>query len=188
MIYDKLLVLDLDETLIHTNETGVTHNNAKQDFLISEGYSVSIRPGLENFLYYCFSSFKETMIWTAATNDYAYEVLMKITQIPNFVRIWDRSRCSYKRDMEKLEDYWIKDISKLSRIGYDKKKILCIDDTRRNYEKSYGNLVPIKPFYGDPEDQELVYLQKYLDILGQAENIRSINKNVWRSTIHISNK
>jgi len=179
--YEKLLVLDLDETLVHT-----TFNICKEtnpDFSISDGYIVYLRPNVQKFLDFCFSHYEEVMIWTAGTYDYALEVINKFYDSTKFVKIWDRKRCSYQRDLDSYAEYWRKDIRKLTRLGYDKEKILCIDDTPLNFAKSYGNLISVHPFDGDPKDTELGKLQKYLEYIGPLKNIRSINKLAWRSHI-----
>jgi TFIIF-interacting CTD phosphatase-like protein len=178
--HDKLLVLDLDETLIHTNENPRFHKDVQPDFSISGGYLVCLRPGVQDFLEFCFTSFREVMIWTAGTEDYAYEVLNKFTDPSRFVRIWDRGRCSPQQDLECFSTYWRKDIAKITRMGYDKEKILCVDDTARNFDRSYGNLIQVRPFHGDPQDTELVLLQKYLNWIGPQERIRAIDKRDWR--------
>jgi TFIIF-interacting CTD phosphatase-like protein len=183
--YDKLLVLDLDETLVHTNERAGMHPDAKPDFPISDGYVVCLRPGVTEFLDYCLASYRAVMIWTAGTEDYAYEVFNKFYDPSRFTLIWDRGRCSPQRDLEYDISYWRKDIAKLTRLGYNRERILCVDDTPRNFERSYGNLIRVRPFHGDPQDTELLELKRYLDHLGPVENVRAVNKLAWRSHANV---
>jgi TFIIF-interacting CTD phosphatase-like protein len=184
--YDKLLVLDLDETLVHTNDRASIRKDAKPDFSIPGGYVVCLRPGVVEFLDYCLASYHEVMIWTAGTEDYAYEVFNKFYDPSRFARIWDRGRCFPKQDQEHSISYWRKDIKKLQRLGYDKEKILCVDDTPQNFERSYGNLIRVRPFLGDPQDTELLELKRYLDYIGPGENVRTVNKLAWRSHVNVS--
>jgi hypothetical protein len=53
----------------------------------------------------------------------------------------------------------------------------------KKWEKSYGNLITVKPFEGDRSDCELKYLLVYLDILKHEANIRSVEKRGWRDRV-----
>jgi RNA polymerase II subunit A small phosphatase-like protein len=79
--------------------------------------------------------------------------------------------------------YWVKDLKKLRRRGYRKEQIIIVDDTPRKLERSYGNLVRVHPFEGDPSDDELLYLMRYLDRIREEENIRIIEKRGWRDNM-----
>jgi hypothetical protein len=39
----------------------------------------------------------------------------------------------------------------------------------------------VRPFVGDPNDDELLHLEHYLRELGPVENVRTIEKRGWRS-------
>lgn len=68
-----LLILDLDETLIHATATKVRDDFDFQVF----HYFVYKRPGLENFLTTCAQHFK-LAIWSSASDDYVQEVVQRI--------------------------------------------------------------------------------------------------------------
>jgi len=55
-----------------------------------------------------------------------------------------------------------------------------VDDTARKHERNYGNLVTVRPFEGDPSDDELVHLGRYLETLAGVDNVRAIEKRGWR--------
>jgi len=57
--------------------------------------------------------------------------------------------------------------------GIGRESIIAVDDTPQKWERSYGNLVRVKPFEGKETDNELKYLLLYLDKLRYEENIRS---------------
>lgn len=61
--------------------------------------------------------------------------------------------------------------------------MIAIDDTPKKWEKSYGNLITVKPFEGDRTDRELSHLLDYLNILKHERNIRSIEKRGWRDRV-----
>src|SRR3954465_14482517 len=91
-IGDKiLLILDLDETLIHAS---VNELGRPADFQVFH-YHVYRRPFLEDFLRGCQAHF-QLAIWSSASDDYVEEIVKKI--IPKdfpLQFIWGRSRCTY---------------------------------------------------------------------------------------------
>lgn len=189
--YDKLLVLDLDETLIHTVAPfGCRELKHKPHFGIFGGYVVYRRPGVQEFLDECFQKFREVALWTAGTRPYAFEVLPHLCDTSNFSFVWGREKCTWHRvfDMDSTHNsdtwthgHWLKDIRKLKRKGYAQEQILFVDDSPHNFKRSYGNYVPIRKFLGDPEDRELERLSRYLDTLGPVPNVRTVEKRHWQA-------
>ncbi len=79
------------------------------------------------------------------------------------------------------QDYeWTKNLGKIKRRGYRLEQGLMVDDTPAKLAKHYGNLVRVKPFFGDLADQELFRLGEYLPTLAKASNVRKIEKRFWR--------
>ena len=181
--FDKLLVLDLDETLIHTRVPGEeVYPDRPADFWLDDGYYfVYRRPGVENFLSWCFDNFREVALWTAGTRNYAMEVLPHLCDVNDFSFVWVRERCTYLRDMNSWGYEYLKDLKKLRRKGYDIRKILAVDDTPAKFQRSYGNYIRVWPFEGNcPEDDnELEILQEYLAELGPVPNVRTVEKRFW---------
>ena len=56
-------------------------------------------------------------------------------------------------------------ISEIRKLGYDLEHVIVIDDTAQKYERSYGNLVQVREFEGEPADDELLVLSRYLEAL-----------------------
>jgi RNA polymerase II subunit A small phosphatase-like protein len=146
----KLIILDLDETLIYATEKPLEY---KADFVLFEStptpYFVYKRPYLESFLEFCFSDF-QVAIWTSSADDYAEGIVKNVllaSQQPKFV--WARKRCTYRRNLETYEYEWLKNLSKVKRHGYKLENIIMVDDTPAKLAKHYGNLVPVKSFEGD---------------------------------------
>ncbi len=173
----KLLILDLDETLIYA--TDETVSGAKEDFCVGS-YAVYRRPGLEEFLDLCFRYFK-VAVWTSSSKSYAEEVVGEVFKGRTLEFVFSRGRCVRSFDHELLEPIWIKDLKKVKRKGYSLQDIIVVDDTPAKLRRNYGNLVRIRPFEGDYEDQELKYLSRYLLDLREAKNIRRIEKRGWRN-------
>jgi TFIIF-interacting CTD phosphatase-like protein len=107
--------------------------------------------------------------------------------------VWTRDRCSiaynYNYDLIDVhypQYYTRKPLKKVKRRGCELESIIVIDDTPKKWERSYGNLIAVKPFEGDKSDRELQYLLIYLDTLRDKENIRTIEKRWWREKIDLN--
>ncbi len=180
---DKLLILDLDETLIYSTGASLAR---KPDFIV-EPYFVYKRPNLDNFLATCFEWF-DVAVWTSSGSQYAAAIVAEIFPYPQLLKfVWTSDRCSiainYNQDL--IDGYYPtyysrKPLKKVKKTGYKLESIIAVDDTPRKWEKSYGNLVRVAPFEGDECDRELTHLIEYLNILRVAPNIRSIEKRSWR--------
>lgn len=170
----KLLVLDLDETLIYASEERIE----AYDFSVGS-YRVLKRPYLETFLYFCATHF-ELGIWTSSTDSYAKEIVKNILpQDINISFLWSREHCIKEMNLDLYEMNYIKDLKKLKRRGYDLETIIMVDDTPEKLKRNYGNLVKIEPFFGDKNDIELNKLEIYLKKLKDVENIRVVEKRAW---------
>ena len=71
-----------------------------------------------------------------------------------------------------------KNITKLSKKGYDMNKVLMVDDKPEHID-SYGNVIKIPPFYGDTNDTYLLKLKEYLKEIKDEPNYRKIEKRGW---------
>lgn len=179
--FDKLLVLDLDETLIHScyvqeesrPERSPDHYLDLGDILTWE------RPGLRAFMDWCLDSFAGVGIWTVGTRSYAAELVPLICDAERLAFMYGRNRCTRKRNLDTWTEYWIKDIRKLRKLGFPRTKILCVDDSPSNFERSFGNYIYMPPFTGDPGDDLLPKLQEYLETVAQEPNVRTVEKRGW---------
>lgn len=183
----KLLILDIDETLLHASYQPLQtakDSTPAYDFMLAE-YFVYLRPHLNEFLAFCFEHF-HVAIWTSASELYALEVQHKIiTDNPRFADkklafVWSRKRCVQRLDYEYKDYYFIKDLKKVKKQGYSLEHIIMVDNTPRKLCRNYGNLVCVKDFLGDKNDDELLKLMRYLIKLKTVDNIRQIEKRGWR--------
>jgi RNA polymerase II subunit A small phosphatase-like protein len=74
----------------------------------------------------------------------------------------------------------VKDLKKVKRKGYDLGRVLIVDDTPQKVERNFGNAVYVRPYFGDPEDNELAQLAPYLESLRACGNVRAVEKRGWR--------
>ncbi len=182
----KLLILDLDETLIHASEKPLAR---VPDFSVYN-YHVYKRPSLETFLLTCLDWF-DVAVWTSSGGEYATQVVAAIFPDPQALKfVWTSDRCSivYNYNFDLIDGHYPqyysrKPLKKVKRRGYDLEAVIAIDDTPKKWEKSYGNLITVKPFEGDEAERELSHLLDYLNILKHERNIRSIEKRGWRDRV-----
>jgi TFIIF-interacting CTD phosphatase-like protein len=183
---NKLLILDLDETLIHSVETPLAQ---VADFFVYS-YAVYKRPHLDVFLATCLEWFN-VAVWTSAGDEYAAAIINNIFPDPQALKfVWSGDRCSIASNINydcidgNYPPYYSrKPLKKVKRLGYRPESIIAIDDTPKKWELSYGNLLAVKPFEGDESDRELEYLLIYLQRLKEEENIRRVEKRGWRNNV-----
>lgn len=171
-----LLILDLDETLVHASESELPCGS---DFVCGE-YFVRRRPYLTHFIDRCASTYC-LAVWTSATGGYAASVVDRIFGEVPLAFVWARDRCTNRFNLETQERYWVKDLKKVRHAGHDLARVLVVDDTPQKLERNYGNLVLVREFTGDPEDRELYELADYLVALADVADFRKIEKRHWRA-------
>lgn len=183
----SLLILDIDETLIHTEERLLYQKTASKknyDFETEfDGvlFSTVKRPFLKEFIDYAFSNFN-IAIWTAATRDYAESILKNIgINEDDLIFFYCEENCTIRRDMESMKTYGVKNLNKLRKKGIDLERVLIVDDIAETAINNYGNLIHIKGFYDDLNDVELLKLISYLEKIKHESSYRKIDKRGWSS-------
>ncbi|MEZ4686982.1 MAG: HAD family hydrolase [Bacteroidia bacterium] len=185
-----LLILDLDETLLHATEQQL---EVEPDFRLF-GYYVYKRPHLEAFFRQVTRDFL-LAVWSSASDDYVEKAVAEI--LPEGIElefIWGRSRCTFKRNWleqshamlnsHTLDHYhYTKPLKKLKRKGYKLDRIIIVDDSPHKANDNYGNAIYPKPFTGEKDDDELILLAKYLHLLKDKENVRRIEKRFWKNEV-----
>jgi len=171
-----LLILDLDETLIHARENPL---EIEHDFRVFQ-YYVYTRPNLKWFLEMVSKSYR-LGIWSSANDKYVDEIvkLIKPTKV-NLEFVWGGSKCTLRRDYN-LDNY-IKEkrLKKLKKYGNTLERMLIVDDTPEKLKSNYGNAIYVKPFEGNIEDKLLLNLYDYLESLKDVDDVRKIEKREWR--------
>lgn len=172
-----LLILDLDETLVHSADASL---DRPSDFRVGP-FEVYKRPYVEIFFRHIFQLFEHVAVWTSGSECYGQELVKKLFPDPSLLSfVWCASRCTYVLCEETQSIYPVKDLKKVKRMGFSLQHTLMIDDTPRKLERNYGNIVPIRPYWGELIDCELLYLLSFLNELSDAKNVRTIEKRFWR--------
>lgn len=181
----KLLILDLDETLIFATEEPLAR---PADFSAFQ-YHVYRRPFLDSFIA-TMAEHYSLAVWSSASDDYVDVVVENIW--PNDIGlefVWGRSKASmrtvitdssYDGDPSNHLSYR-KPLSKVKKLGWSLESTLILDDTPSKSAQNYGNAIYPKEWEGDEEDEELLLLSRYLPTLADVPNVRAIEKRDWRS-------
>jgi len=183
-----LLILDLDETLIHSTSKEL---GRPCDFKVFNFY-VYKRPCLDQFLKQAFLNYK-VAIWSTGSDDYvdllAKEILPEGFQ---FEFVWGRNRCTARRMSSEDVDFgytdpgrvdYIKPIKKLRNKGYTRERILIVDDSPHKVSDNYGNAIYVSEFTGNENDDELLRLTEYLKRTVEVPDFRHLEKRGWRDSL-----
>jgi len=176
-----LLILDLDETLIHWTMEPL---GRPADFRAGT-YPVYVRPGAGEFIAFCRTHFR-VAVWTSSTELYAQAIVGELFGTDHRLEfIWTRERCTEARHVESwtLTPSWEKDLAKLRDEGFALEQILVVDDSARAHRRNFRNLIPVLPFLGGIPDRELSRLARYLPSLKSVADVRAIDKRAWRTQL-----
>ncbi|PWN45356.1 NLI interacting factor [Ceraceosorus guamensis] len=163
----KCLVLDLDETLVHSSFKMIPN----ADFIVPveiEGtvHSVYVikRPGVDEFMRRM-GEIYEVVVFTASLAKYADPVL-DILDIHRVVRhrLFRESCYNHKGN-------YVKD---LSQLGRDIGESIIIDNSPASYIFHPKNAVPISSWFNDPHDTELTDLCPFLADLSDVYDVRTV--------------
>lgn len=180
----KLLILDLDETLIHSeyvpdSQSHLVDFDFKMDYDKGSSYLTKKRPFLDEFIKYAFENF-DVAVWTAAGEQYANLVLENINVDKSKLKfLYTKENCTIKIDYVHSQYYGVKNLNKIKKKGFDLDQVLIVDDVLNTAINNFGNLIPIKPFTDDTQDTELLKLISYLETIKDSSNVRRIEKRGW---------
>ena len=167
----KTLVIDLDETLIHSYFDMVPPRKSEisfEIFLDNKNVQVYtlIRPGAVEFLEKMSEIF-EIVIFTASLSMYALPIINYIDK---------GKKCEFKLFREHCSIFnngFIKDLKRLSR---DLNNLILLDNNPNSYFLNKENGFPIKTWIDDLSDNELFKIIPYLEFLGEeyVKDVRTI--------------
>jgi len=164
----KTLILDLDETLIHSSSFP-PHPNVSSFKHPTLGQFIFLRPGLEMFLSKVTKEF-DVFIYTYSDYDYANPIINVICpQIDKNHRLFRDSCC-----IETGKVY--KDIDM---VGRPKEEILIVDDNPAISRFHPDNAIQIDKWTGSPDDKALnEWLYPLLEKINNGTSIQSVIKGV----------
>ena len=161
----KTLILDLDETLVHSSFTPFEKNDIVLD-VDFEGVMyniyVLVRPDAQKFIK-AVAKFYEVVIFTASISKYASPLLDILDTEKNIKYRLYRDHCTF------INGIYIKDLKKLNRSLKD---LIIVDNSPIAYAFDADNGLPIKTWVEDPKDKELMKLLPILEFLSKVKDVR----------------
>lgn len=177
MLEEKLLILDIDETLIHATKAPPDDDWA----FICGPFFVYLRPGLKEFLHTALIHYK-VALWTTGSSSYAKCIAEKIfTDINDLLFIWSREKCIIRQESESGRLAYLKDLKKTKCFNIPLERVLIVEDTPKAVSRNMGNLIKVNKFFGQKVDDDLVILGNYLILIKDVANFRELEKRDWRS-------
>lgn len=174
----RLLILDLDETLLHSSLPNALRDPALPSFDVA-GWRTQFRPGLQRFLLDAQLLDWRLAIWTAAGSAYAEHALNALREHtrldPRFEFVFTRERCTPPPAFDPHRAP-LKDLKKAFRRGWRKQSTLILDDRADGIRRHRGNHLPIHPWHGDPNDDHLTRATRALERLATVLDVRQAAK------------
>ncbi|KAJ3119780.1 hypothetical protein HK101_007124, partial [Irineochytrium annulatum] len=166
----KCLVLDLDETLVHSSFKAVPD----ADFVIpveidNQIHNVYVlkRPGVDEFLRRLGPQF-EVVVFTASLAKYADPVLDMLDKHRTVKHRLFREACLHHKGN------YVKD---LGQLGRDLKDVIILDNSPASYIFHPTNAIPITTWFNDPNDTELTDLVPFLEDLKMVDDVMTVLAN-----------
>ncbi|KAF4046747.1 NLI interacting factor-like phosphatase domain-containing protein [Phytophthora infestans] len=167
----KCLVLDLDETLVHSS----FRPTDSYDFIIPVNIDGTVhhvyvckRPGAEEFLIEM-AKYYEIVIYTASLSKYADPLLDKLDPEGTI-----RYRL-YREHCVQYEGSYVKDLSLLDR---DITQMIIVDNSPMAYAFHPRNAIGCSSFIDDPNDRELDSIARFLTKFQDVEDVRN-HMQLW---------
>lgn len=165
----KTLILDLDETLIHSLSKGGKMSN---------GHMVEVKLGTHAILYYvhkrpfcdmfldAVSQWYDVVVFTASVQEYADPVIDWLEQDRKYFKArYYRQHCTFRYGA------YMKDLCVAQK---DLSKAIIVDNSPLSYRLNEENAIPIEGWISDPSDRDLLYLIPVLQSLYLVHDVRSL--------------
>ena len=168
----KCVVIDLDETLVHSSFNPVPNADfvipVEIDGVVHQVYVLK-RPFVDQFLSRMGELF-ECVLFTASLAKYADPVTDLLDRTGCFRYRLFREACVYHKGN------YVKD---LSRIGREVCNTVIIDNSPASYIFHPDNAVPVGSWFDDPNDTELLELIPFFEGLTQVESCVEVLKQSY---------
>ena len=168
----KTLILDLDETLVHSS----FHPLYFEGELIQPDLFFTIlfenkthdvyvlkRPYIKEFLNKMSKIFN-IYIFTASIKEYASPLLLKLDENKLISKALFRENCTLSKDNKYIKDLHI--------LEENLKNVILIDNNPNSYRYNKCNGIPIKTWHYDKNDKELIKIIPFLTFLALVEDVR----------------
>lgn len=166
------LVLDLDETLMHTQPLSYgkflvsirpeTYSSLVTEMELEEKYALIKRPYLDTFLDFCFFNFETVSVWTSAVRSYANAVVEQLFIERKPFLVWHRGMC--KEGSKQLSVF-------AEVLASDTRHLVMVDDKCSKLVAEDAALIEISRWIPTPtttDDTELLNVISQLELLIHA--------------------
>ena len=167
----KKLVLDLDETLVHSSMESIGQESIELSAAGSTFYTL-LRPGVREFLEHVSKKFDCT-IWSTGMQAYL-ESVWDYINVDGF-KLWGRDYCKPIEVHDGREPFE----KPLRQITEDLTEIILVDNTSTMFAKCPLNGILVRTWRGDMNDTELSHLRYYLDWLQTQDSMQRDHQS-WR--------
>ena len=177
--FKKTLVLDLDETLVHSSVEVPSEYDLKLNVKLEENQVdiyVCLRPWVSEFLKKVAEKY-EVVIFTASVKEYADPVIDFIDNEKVVSSRLFRTECLY------YNGFYIKN---LSYLGRDLKKVVIVDNSPISYTFHPYNAVAIRSWYNDKNDRELEEVYNVLMSLSNVEDIPKVIRSIDNQNMELT--
>lgn len=170
----KCIVIDLDETLVHSSFKPISNADfivpVEIDNVIHQVYVLK-RPYVDEFLCKVGELF-ECVLFTASLAKYADPVADLLDKWDVFHSRLFRESCVFHKGN------YVKDLSKL---GRELPQVIIVDNSPASYIFHPENAIPCQSWFDDMNDRELLDLIPLLEQLSQADAVYRLLKETFNS-------
>ncbi|KAG1802829.1 HAD-like domain-containing protein [Suillus plorans] len=182
----KCLVLDLDETLVHSSFKSIQHADYVVPVEIEYHWHnvyVIKRPGVDNFLKKM-GEIYEVVVFTASLSKVRGVIFISLILLTDFYRVQYADPVLDKLDIHQVVSHrlfrescynhkgnYVKDLSQLGRPIAD---TIILDNSPASYIFHPNNAVPVSSWFNDPHDTELTDLCPFLSDLAEVRDVRGV--------------
>jgi len=174
----KTLVLDLDETLVHSSFKPTPTCDIKLKITMQgTDYEVHVlvRPGVEDFLKEM-SNYYEIVVFTASLGLYANPLLDTLDPEKYISARLFREHCVFKKGN------YIKDLSKL---GRNLSKTVIVDNSQVSFSLQPHNGIHITSWFNDKTDNQLSLLGNFLKALASVDSVPEVLKEIHKNNLEM---
>ncbi|CAD8167349.1 unnamed protein product [Paramecium octaurelia] len=169
----KTLVIDLDETLVHSSFEPMKINDLIVEVTMNDQkykIYVNIRPGAHDFIEEA-SKYFELIVFTASISEYANSVIDFLDPHGLVDLRLFRENCTVYKDI------LVKDLSLLKR---NLDSVILIDNSVNSFMFQPMNAVHILNYFEDKTDQELTLLIPFLKLISQFQDVRPVHEWLFK--------
>lgn len=166
-MHKKCMVIDLDETLVHSSFKPISNADfvvpVEIDGTVHQVYVLK-RPYVDDFLQRM-GELYECVLFTASLAKYADPVADLLDRWGVFRSRLFRESCVFHRGN------YVKDLNKL---GRDLQKVIIVDNSPASYIFHPDNAVPVASWFDDMTDSELLDLIPFFEKLSKVDNVYTV--------------